>query len=745
MTQSGNPSRNEAAPLVVAQGLSKVFKDFWLRDRVVAVDRIDFDVRPGEIFGLLGPNGSGKSTTIKLILGLLRPTAGRISLFGRHPEDTQVKNRIGYLPEESYLYRFLNARETLDFYGRLYYQSAKQRRQRIDTLLEMVGLQYAWRRPVGQYSKGMQRKIGLAQALINDPELLILDEPTTGMDPLGIRQTKELITTLRRMGKTVLLCSHQLAEIEDICDRIAIMYGGSIQAMGTSEELLTVRDETILRADTLDQETIQEVEAVLAGRGMKLRAVEHPRQKLETVFDRVIEDAQSKGLATSGAVGGGAIASFLVGEGDAALTEEERQSRDVLGALVAPATPAAEGPPPGDEDDVAAQKRAGAGEDEPPGQEASAVLDQLVDAEDASTQGPTTGEEPGAAVEEADKAPRSAAAPVEDDADLEVIEGLVRPGPDDVPAESEAKPAEPEAKRPPVEEADQQPESDSPPESQPRDQTPLDSESRPEPITRMRSDDADHQHEATELPRTIAHDHVDVHEDADVEAREPEPSPTPEDQPEPEQRPEARAPTEPAPAPGTESERREPEGDPIIDALVRDADDEPDQDTTPRAGADDQSTDRDAESSEGRIMRRLDIGSDDGDGAEDDQRPANINPASDDSAALPADGDEAPASSASEPDRESRDASHAGSNHRDQAPEGGLSSLYGEVPPYKPEYHSDHDADGESKSDEGDGSIEPKPKRDEVADSSFTRFLDEAESEGGKQDRSGGAADGGKK
>ena len=178
------PFHPSTVPIVECHGLTKIFKDFWLRPRVTAVDGLDLEVRKGEIFGLLGPNGSGESTTIKILLGLLYPTRGRVAVFGKLPTDVATKARIGYLPEESYLYRFLNARETLDYFGRLFKLERRTRKQRIEMLLEMVGLEGAQRRPVGEYSKGMQRRIGLAQALINDPDLLILDEPTTGLDPL---------------------------------------------------------------------------------------------------------------------------------------------------------------------------------------------------------------------------------------------------------------------------------------------------------------------------------------------------------------------------------------------------------------------------------------------------------------------------------------------------------------------------------------------------------------------------------
>ena len=198
---------------IACAGLTKTFRDFWLRPRVRAVENVDLEVRRGQVYGLLGPNGSGKSTTIKMLLGLLQPTGGRIAVLGKRPKDVSVKQNIGYLPEESYLYRFLSGRETLEYYGRLFRLDRQARRERIDMLLEMVGLDAVQDRPVGEYSKGMQRRIGLAQSLINDPQLLILDEPTSGLDPVGAKQIKDLIATLASRGKTVLLCSHLLDHV----------------------------------------------------------------------------------------------------------------------------------------------------------------------------------------------------------------------------------------------------------------------------------------------------------------------------------------------------------------------------------------------------------------------------------------------------------------------------------------------------------------------------------------------------
>lgn len=304
-------------PVVAVQQVTKVFKDFWQRDRARAVNQLSFEVYPKEIFGLLGPNGSGKSTTIKMILGLLRPTYGRIAIFGKSPTDVAVKSRIGYLPEESYLYGFLNARETLEYYAKLFEIDRKTRQRRIDELLDMIGLASAQFRPVREYSKGMQRRIGIAQALINDPDFLILDEPTTGLDPIGTRQVKDLILELGKRGKTVLLCSHLLADVEDCVDRLVILYGGQKRAEGTCDELLVSQDRTTIETDELDESTINEIDRVVRARtgGEKsVRRVAKPRQSLEELFLDIVERAKAEQISTSGATAGGETASFLKGE-----------------------------------------------------------------------------------------------------------------------------------------------------------------------------------------------------------------------------------------------------------------------------------------------------------------------------------------------------------------------------------------------------------------------------------------------
>ncbi len=323
--------------------LTKIFRDFWLREKVTAVCDLDLDIRGREVFGLLGPNGSGKSTTLKMILGLLFPTRGRIAVFGRRPSDVAIKARIGFLPEESYLYPFLNAWETLEFYGQLFRQPRRQRRRRIEMLLEMVGLASVAYRRVGEYSKGMQRRIGLAQALINDPDLLILDEPTAGMDPIGTRQFKDLIRTLAGRDKTVLLSSHLLADVEDVCDRVCILYGGQQRAEGNVGDLLAQQNLTQITTEKLDEHTLERVRGVLGDQGGGIIEVTTPRDKLEALFLRIVQEAQSQRLATGGSVGGGEVAEFL-----RAGAETAPGGREVIEQLAtappSPSGPVAEAP-----------------------------------------------------------------------------------------------------------------------------------------------------------------------------------------------------------------------------------------------------------------------------------------------------------------------------------------------------------------------------------------------------------------
>ena len=304
--------------MIAVRGLTKVFKDFWGRPKAKAVDDVNFEVRRGEVFGLLGPNGSGKSTTVKLLLGLLYPTKGHIEVFGHSPRHVATKSRIGYLPEESYLYRYLDSRETLDFFGSLFSLSNAERRNRAEQLLEMVGLTQTHTRTVGEFSKGMQRRIGLAQALINDPDLVILDEPTAGLDPIGCREVKDLILALARRGKTVLLSSHLLADVEDVCDRVVIYYGGKIQAMGTLRELLATPDAIRITTPRLSRETMQKVlDLIRTDAAEDKIKVDNPTQNLESYFLGVVERAKRSALETSGASSGSRVAAYLRGEADA--------------------------------------------------------------------------------------------------------------------------------------------------------------------------------------------------------------------------------------------------------------------------------------------------------------------------------------------------------------------------------------------------------------------------------------------
>ena len=307
-TQAGVTQSDD---VVVVRSLEKVFRDFWGRPKAKAINDVSFEVRKGEVFGLLGPNGSGKSTTIKVLLGLLNPSRGVARIFGRSPRDVKTKERIGYLPEESYLYRYLNSAETLDFFGGLFALDGEEKKRRSEQLLEMVGLKGVQMRTVGEFSKGMQRRIGLAQALINDPDMVILDEPTAGMDPVGCREIKDLILNLKGRGKTVILSSHLLADVEDVCDRAVIYYGGKVQQYGTLEELLTERDSVQFTVPTLSETAQKEVLEVM-GRHVDRESirVDNPTQNLESLFLNVVEEARASD-ETSGATSGSEVAEFL--------------------------------------------------------------------------------------------------------------------------------------------------------------------------------------------------------------------------------------------------------------------------------------------------------------------------------------------------------------------------------------------------------------------------------------------------
>jgi ABC-2 type transport system ATP-binding protein len=276
------------------RSLAKVYRDFWGRQKVRALKALDLTVTRGEVFGLLGPNGSGKTTTIKLLLGLLFPTEGEALVFGKPATDVRKNERIGYLPEESYLYRFLNAEETLDFYGRLFDMPAKVREQRVDALIKMVGLDRARKRQLQEYSKGMTRRIGLAQALINDPELILLDEPTSGLDPIGTREMKDMILRLKAEGKTIVMCSHLLADVQDVCDRIAILHQGELKEIGRVDELLRVADVTQIRAKNLSADCQNEIRSVIAKHHGELESIGNPTTTLEELFLEIVSDSEAR-------------------------------------------------------------------------------------------------------------------------------------------------------------------------------------------------------------------------------------------------------------------------------------------------------------------------------------------------------------------------------------------------------------------------------------------------------------------
>jgi ABC-2 type transport system ATP-binding protein len=281
--------------IVETRKLTKIYRDFWGRQKKTALRALNIEIYRGEIFGLLGPNGSGKTTTIKLLLGLLFPSDGDALVLGKPAADVRKNERIGYLPEESYLYRFLNAEETLDFYGRLFDLKPAVREARARDLIEKVGLKNDRKRALREYSKGMRQRIGLAQALINNPDLIILDEPTSGLDPLGARWMKQLILELRDQGKTVIMCSHRLEDVQDVCDRIAILHEGELQSYGSVTTLLQDINRVEVRASGLNltPELQRDLEEVFRKHGGKIDTIGHPTTTLEDYFHTIIEETKA--------------------------------------------------------------------------------------------------------------------------------------------------------------------------------------------------------------------------------------------------------------------------------------------------------------------------------------------------------------------------------------------------------------------------------------------------------------------
>lgn len=286
---------------VRTDNLSKVYRDFWGRDKVRALDDLNLTINRGEVFGLLGPNGSGKSTTIKLLLGLIFASGGSATVLGEPAGSTRINEKLGFLPEESYLYRFLNGEETLRFYGQLFKIPRRELNRRVPALLDTVGLDAkARKRKLREYSKGMARRIGLAQALINNPDLVLLDEPTTGLDPIGTREMKDLILSLKAQGKTVLLCSHLLADVQDVCDRITILFRGKMQTIGQVRDLLQVRDVTQIQTRGMNEQQVEEVRTFLNRMGVNDATVTHPTTTLEDLFVRIVRENTPAGQSSVG-------------------------------------------------------------------------------------------------------------------------------------------------------------------------------------------------------------------------------------------------------------------------------------------------------------------------------------------------------------------------------------------------------------------------------------------------------------
>ena len=284
MTNSSRRSGAEAGPAVAVHGLTKIFPvPFHPTRRVVAVKDLSLRIEPGEVYGLLGPNGSGKSTTLKIILGLVSPTRGRTEIFGRDSRLVESREAVGFLPENPYFYKFLTGAETLRFFGRLCGMTGATLKSRVNELLDLVGLNKARDRRLGTYSKGMLQRIGLAQALIHDPRLVVLDEPTAGVDPAGSREIRDLIMDLKRRGITVLLSSHLLAQAQEICDRIGILADGVLVREGRLQELIAIENQTELVIADASDDLVHEIESFISRSNAKLLE----RRKSTTTLERL--------------------------------------------------------------------------------------------------------------------------------------------------------------------------------------------------------------------------------------------------------------------------------------------------------------------------------------------------------------------------------------------------------------------------------------------------------------------------
>jgi len=278
------------------ENLTKKYALGWRQGRLLALDGLNLQVHEGEVYGLIGPNGSGKSTTLKLILGLISRTTGEVSVFGVPCDKVQSRLHVGFLPENPYFYRYLTGAETLEFYGKLCGMRGAPLRKRIDELLELVGLTRARGRRLAGYSKGMLQRIGLAQAMIHDPKLLLLDEPTAGVDPIGSRDIRDMILRLKRMGKTVLLCSHLLEQVQEVCDRIGVLNLGKKILEGNVETLIRDQQRLSFTVQNLPDTARPQVEAAIRSAGGQLLSVAHPQTTLESLFlDALKKDERGMG------------------------------------------------------------------------------------------------------------------------------------------------------------------------------------------------------------------------------------------------------------------------------------------------------------------------------------------------------------------------------------------------------------------------------------------------------------------
>lgn len=278
---------------IEAKELSKKFKLQWRRGWLLALEPLNLVVNQGEVFGLLGPNGSGKSTTMKLLLGLLKPSSGGVTIFGLPAGTMAARKRMGFLPENPYFPTFLSGLEVLEYYGKLSGLSGNFLKQRKDELLELVGLQESRRRPLKTYSKGMLQRIGLAQALLHDPDLLLLDEPTAGVDPLGSRQIKDIILNLKQRGKTIIFSSHLLEQVQEVSDRVAILHLGQKLREGSLAQLLQVQDQLQVQIKSKGH-SVLEIEAILSAAGISEVTVSRPQMKLEDYFIQSIALPESE-------------------------------------------------------------------------------------------------------------------------------------------------------------------------------------------------------------------------------------------------------------------------------------------------------------------------------------------------------------------------------------------------------------------------------------------------------------------